>query len=137
MSSTGSLARRSQAVLMRAVSPHTRIRPEDLEEEAPFADGREHALRHRVVPVALEVHEEDVLPRPPPGGPRLDLGQAEPSGRERLEDAVQRAHLVADREEDRGLVAPGPTGGASPDDGKARHVVRVVLDALTEGRHAV
>ena len=59
------------------------------------------------------------------------------AARERLQDPVERADLVADREEDRGLVPPRPAGRATPHREEARHVVRVVLDALAEGRDAV
>src|SRR5215510_16430184 len=100
MSRMGSLVRRPQAALTSLASPEDRIRPEDLEEEAALPDGREHALSHRIIPMPLEVHEEHVLPRLPPGGSRLDLGQAQARRGEGLEDPIESAHLVADGEQD-------------------------------------
>ena len=45
--------------------------------------------------MALEVHEDHVLPGPLLGRPRFDLREIDPPIRERLEDPVERAGLVA------------------------------------------
>ena len=64
----------------------------------------------------------------------LDLRQVQPLGRERLEDADERARLVPHREEDRGLVPPGGPHGPPPDDEEPGGVVGAVLDPRPEDR---
>src|SRR5262249_53571449 len=80
-----------------------RLRSEYLEEQGPLADLTEHRRDRRSVAMALDVHEDHVLPGPLLGRPRFDLREIDPQARQRLEDPVERAGLVSHGEEDRGL----------------------------------
>ena len=60
-----------------------------------------------------------------------------PAGRERLEDRVERARLVAHREEDRCLVAAGRAARLAADDQEAGRVAADCPRCRAEHRHAV
>src|SRR5438094_3578803 len=81
-----------------------RVRSENLQEQRSLPDLAEHRRDRRRVAMALEVHEDHVLPGPPLGRPRFDLREVDPQTRQRLEDPVERAGLVSHRAEYRGLV---------------------------------
>src|SRR6266404_816313 len=114
-----------------------RVRSENLQEQGPLTDLPQYRRDRRCVAMALDVHEDHVLPGPLLGRPRFDLREIDPQSRERLEDPVERARLVAHGEEDRSLVVSRRTARVTADDQKARGVVRVVLDGGSENRHVV
>src|SRR3546814_2393041 len=65
-------------------------------------------------------------------GARLDPVHADAAARERFEDAVQRAGLVADRHHQRGAVVAGRRERGAADHQEARGVVAAVLDRRSE-----
>ena len=85
----------------------------------------------------LDVHEDDVLPGALLGRARLDLREVDPEPGQRLEDPIERAGLVAHREQDRRLVARRRTTRLAAHDQEAGRVVRVVLDVGPENRYPV
>src|SRR5215470_19654875 len=93
-----------------------RVRSENLQEQGPFADLAEHRRDRSCVTMALDVHEDDVLPGPLLGRPRFDLREVDPQARQRLEDPVERAGLVTHGEKDRSLVMAGRTAWIAADD---------------------
>src|SRR5262252_6532599 len=97
-----------------------RVRSEDYQEQGPLADLAEHRRDRWGVAMALDVHEDHVLPGPLLGRPRLDLREIDPQARQRFEDPVERAGLVAHREEDRGLVMAGRPARMAADGQEAR-----------------
>src|SRR6266403_6073073 len=111
-----------------------RVRSENLTEQGALADLAEHRRDRRRVTMALDVHEDYVLPGALLGRPRFDLREVDPQTRQRLEDPVERAGLVTHREEDRGLVTARRAARVAADDQEARRVVRIVLDAGPENR---
>src|SRR2546428_7569503 len=76
-----------------------RVRSENLQEQRPLSDLTEHRRDRRRVAMALEVHEDHVLPGPPLGRPRFDLREIDPQTRQRLEVPQKRAWLVSHPEE--------------------------------------
>src|SRR4030095_5604156 len=126
-----SFANDSHCVGMR--SPlEGRVRSENLQEQGSLADLAEHRRDRWSVAMTLDVHEDHVFPRPLLGRPRFDLREVDPQTRQRLEDPVERAGLIAHREEDRGLVMAGRTARVTAHDQETRRVVRIVLDAASE-----
>src|SRR6059036_2032165 len=88
-----------------------RVRPEDLQEQGPLPDLAQCRRDVGGSAMALEVHEDHVLPGPLLGRTRFDLREIDPEPCQRLEDPVERTRLIAHREEDRRLVCPvGPLG---------------------------
>src|SRR6267142_4456432 len=88
-----SFASDSHCVGMRAPL-EGRVRPEDLEKQRPLRDLAQRRRDDGRVAMALEIHEDHVLPGPPLGRARFDLREVDPQPRQRLEDPVERAGLV-------------------------------------------
>src|SRR3546814_4197384 len=70
-------------------------------------------------------------------GARLDPVHADAAARERFEDAVQRAGLVADRHHQRGAVVAGRRERGAADHQEARGVVAAVLDRAGDDFHSI
>src|SRR5262249_59906952 len=81
-----------------------RIRAEHLQRGAGLADLGERGGDRSVALVPVDIDEEDVLPRPPPRRPALDLGQVERALRQRLQPAVEDPGPVAGPPGERGAV---------------------------------
>src|SRR5262245_7564815 len=89
--------------------------------------------------MALEIHEEHVVPLAPPRGSRLDAGQAEAMTREWLEQPIERSRCVGvpDGDEKRGAVLAAWREELAPEHEKPRGVVRPILDFRGEHLQAV
>ena len=75
-----------------------------------------------------QIDEEQVLPRARAQRTRFDFRDVDPVAGEHVERLVERADLVAHREQRGGLVGAGAAGRMVPDHQKARGVLRRVLD---------
>src|SRR4030095_10638879 len=115
-----------------------RVRAEDLQVERAPLDAGARLLDAPLLAVALEVEEEDVLPRPPAVRTRLDLDEVDAVRRERTQHVREDAHLVAHGEhERRAVVARGLRDVLRADDEEAREIPGLVLDRAREGGEAV
>jgi len=77
-----SFASDSHCVGMRAPL-EGRVRPEDLEKQRPLRDLAQRRRDDGRVAMALEIHEDHVLPGPPLGRARFDLREVDPQPRQR------------------------------------------------------
>src|SRR5207244_7192198 len=98
-----------------------RVGAEDLQEQGPLPDLAQRRGNLRRIAMPLDVHEDDVLPGALLGRARLDLREVDPEPGQRLEDPIERAGLVALREQDRRIVA-------------RRRTTRVAAHAAEAGR---
>lgn len=80
---------------------------EDLQDAAMLADLVDGGLDLRVVRVALQVDEEEILPRPGLAGTGFDFHQVEAAALEGLHRMDERADLVLHAEGEARLVRPG------------------------------
>ena len=108
--------------------PRRRVRAEHLEELDLLFHFREHFLDAGVFHMAFKIDIEIIVPRPFLGRARFDLGHVDLVFLDRQEHFIKRADLVADRNEDRGLVLFRPGRDLPGDHQETRHVMRVVLD---------
>src|SRR5690606_16450668 len=122
----------------RRASRHgDRIRAQHADVAGEIVDLRQRVLERGFVHVPLHVDEEGVLPHRAMRGPRLDPVHADRAARERLQDAVQGAGLVADGHHQRGAVVARRREQRAADDEEARGVVAAVLDRAGDHLHAV
>src|SRR5690606_37189546 len=84
--------------------PGARIAAEDLDHLAVALEGAQGVTHVVVIEVALQVHEEDVLPGFAAARARLDAAQVDAGAIEDGQRSHQRAALVARGEHDAGLV---------------------------------
>src|SRR5262249_51711199 len=115
-----------------ALSLEGRVRPEDLQEQGPLLDLAQHRRHGRRGAVALEIHEDHILPGALLGRTRLDFREVDPEPRQGLEDAIEAARLVAHGEQDRRLVSSSRAAGGGAGAEKAGGVVRLVADRGSE-----
>ena len=113
------------------------ITPEDFQEGAVLLQLAQGLDQRRVLRVAVDIDEKEILPRLPLRGAALDLAHVDPQFLERLQGGEQRAGLVLHAEHHRGLVVPGGRAAVRADNQEPRRVVRAVLHAGFENFQAV